>query len=125
TAKAIARILDFYGISVRGKKVAVLGRSKLVGSPTAKLFSLKGGEVEVCHSKTENTREVARSSDIVVVAIGRPGLIGEGYIRQGATVIDVGITSVGGKLKGDVDQGAVSGLVEAVTPVPGGVGPVT
>lgn len=135
TAKAVGLILDFYGIDPKGKKVVVLGRSKLVGSPTAKLLALKGGDVAVCHSKTPNAAEIARSADILVVAIGKPELVGPDYVREGAVVIDVGINSVAGdklesdiprrKVVGDVDQKAVSGLATAMTPVPGGVGPVT
>jgi methylenetetrahydrofolate dehydrogenase (NADP+) / methenyltetrahydrofolate cyclohydrolase len=125
TAKAVMSILDFYGITVAGMKVAVLGRSRLVGTPTALLLASRGAHVTVCHSKTENTREVTRAADIVVVAIGKPGLIGADYIKPGAVVIDVGITRVGDRLKGDIDHPAVEAIAGALTPVPGGVGPVT
>jgi methylenetetrahydrofolate dehydrogenase (NADP+)/methenyltetrahydrofolate cyclohydrolase len=125
TARAVSAILDFYNIPVKGKKVVVLGRSRLVGSPTALLLSAQGGEVTVCHSKTENTKGIARTADILVVAIGKPGLIGAEYVREGAIVIDVGITRVDGRLMGDVDHTAVESLASAMTPVPGGVGPVT
>lgn len=125
TARAVSAILDFYNIPVKGRKVVVLGRSRLVGSPTALLLSAQGGEVTVCHSKTENTKDVAREADILVVAIGKPGLIGAEYVREGAVVIDVGITRVDGRLMGDVDHTAVESHVSAMTPVPGGVGPVT
>lgn len=125
TAKAVMFILDFYGVAVAGTKVAVLGRSRLVGAPTALLLAARGADVTVCHSKTENVRGITRSADIVVVAIGKPGLIGADYIKPGATVIDVGITRVDGRLMGDVDHPAVEAIVGALTPVPGGVGPVT
>jgi methylenetetrahydrofolate dehydrogenase (NADP+)/methenyltetrahydrofolate cyclohydrolase len=125
TAKAVMFILDFYGIAVAGMKVAVLGRSRLVGAPAALLLAARGADIAVCHSKTENTREVTRAADIVVVAIGKPGLIGADYIKPGATVIDVGITRVDGRLVGDVDHPAVEAVAGALTPVPGGVGPVT
>ena len=135
TARAVMFILDFYGIDMRGRQVAVLGRSRLVGSPVARLLSLRGAEVSVCHSKTLNTREITSSADIVVVAIGKPEFIGADYFKAGATVVDVGINSVAGqafenevpkrRLVGDVDHRAVEGLVSAITPVPGGVGPVT
>jgi methylenetetrahydrofolate dehydrogenase (NADP+) / methenyltetrahydrofolate cyclohydrolase len=125
TARAVMFILDFYGIAVAGMKVAVLGRSRLVGAPAALLLAARGANVTVCHSKTENTREVTRAADIVVVAIGKPGLIGADYIKPGATVVDVGITRVDGRLVGDVDHPAVGAIAGALTPVPGGVGPVT
>lgn len=125
TAKAVMSILDFYGVAVAGMRVAVLGRSRLVGTPAALLLASRGANVTVCHSKTENTREVTRAADIIVVAIGKPGLIGAEYIKPGATVIDVGITRVGDRLMGDVDHPAVEAIAGALTPVPGGVGPVT
>lgn len=135
TARAILLILDFYGIEVKDKRVAVLGRSKLVGSPAARLLALRGADVSVCHSQTSNANEISRSADIVVVAIGKPELIGPDYFKPGAIVVDVGINSVIGevfenevprrKLVGDVDHRAVESLISAITPVPGGVGPVT
>jgi methylenetetrahydrofolate dehydrogenase (NADP+)/methenyltetrahydrofolate cyclohydrolase len=125
TARAVMFMLDFYGIAVAGAKVAVLGRSRLVGSPTALLLAAKGARVTVCHSKTENTPGITRAADIVVVAIGKPGLIGADYIKPGAVVIDVGITRVGDRLVGDVNHPAVESVAGALTPVPGGVGPVT
>jgi len=135
TAKAVMFILDFYQIPVAGRRVAVLGRSKLVGLPTSRMLAIAGGEVTVCHSQTPNTREVTRACDIVVVAIGRPELIGADYFKEGVIIVDVGINSVeGGKfetdlpkrrLVGDVDHAAVAPMALAMTPVPGGVGPVT
>lgn len=129
TAKAVMTILDFYNIPVAGKNVAVLGRSKLVGWPTSRLLALKGAHVTTCHSKTPNTREIALVADIVIVAIGKPSLVDRSYIKDGAVVIDVGMTKVGtgadGKLFGDVDHPSVEKIASAITPVPGGVGPVT
>jgi methylenetetrahydrofolate dehydrogenase (NADP+)/methenyltetrahydrofolate cyclohydrolase len=125
TAKAVLFILDFYGISVVGKRVVVLGRSRLVGKPTALLLSARGADVEVCHSQTPHPEAISLTADILVVAIGKPRLIGPKYIKQGAVVIDVGITEVDERLVGDVNQEAVAGMVSAMTPVPGGVGPVT
>ncbi|MFA6158587.1 MAG: bifunctional 5,10-methylenetetrahydrofolate dehydrogenase/5,10-methenyltetrahydrofolate cyclohydrolase [Candidatus Paceibacterota bacterium] len=131
TAKAVKFILDFYGISVAGKKAAVLGRSKLVGLPASRLIRSMGADVTVCHSQTPNTREVTLASDIVIVAIGKPGLIGREYFKKGAVIIDVGINSVmgeasaGRRLVGDVDHEAAAAVASAMTPVPGGVGPVT
>lgn len=125
TAKAVNTILDFYHIPVAGKKVAVLGRSKLVGWPTSQLLTMKGGKVTMCHSKTPNTREIASEADILVTAIGKPALIDKSYVKQGAVVIDVGLTKVGEVLVGDINHPDVEGKVSAITPVPRGVGPVT
>ena len=128
------------GIPVRGKKVTVLGRSALVGIPTAEFLRQKGAEVSVCHSQTPNTKEITRASDIIVVAIGKPRHIGAEYFRGDKTqvVVDVGITAVTKsgmekleeevpkrKLVGDVDFDIVKNIVAAISPVPGGVGPMT
>jgi methylenetetrahydrofolate dehydrogenase (NADP+) / methenyltetrahydrofolate cyclohydrolase len=135
TARGVMMLLDFYKISVAGKKIAVLGRSRLVGGPIASVLKAKGAEISVCHSKTSNTREFTRQSDIVIVAIGKPEFIDASYIRKGAVVIDVGINSLKGekleeempkrKLVGDVDFSGVFPVISAITPVPGGVGPMT
>lgn len=138
TAHGVMLLLDFYKIPVFGKKVAVLGRSRLVGGPIAKVMGMKGANVTVCHSKTPNTAEITRQSDIVIVAVGRPEFIDRSYIREGAVVIDVGINSPRGeklekleeevpkrKLVGDVGFSNVFGIASAITPVPGGVGPMT
>jgi 5,10-methylene-tetrahydrofolate dehydrogenase/methenyl tetrahydrofolate cyclohydrolase len=136
TARGIKSLLDFYNISVAGKKVAVLGRSMLVGAPTARLLEDCGASVIVCHSKTPDTRDITKDSDIIVVAIGKPKLIDETYIGDNfPIVVDVGINSIKGekfeeeisrrKIVGDVDFDKVSPLVSAISPVPGGVGPMT
>lgn len=140
TARGVMELLRFYQIPIRGKKVAVLGRSALVGTPTAEALRRAGAEVTVCHSKTTNTKEITRASDIIIVAIGKPKLIDESYFRGDKTqvVVDVGITSVTEKgterleeeipkkkLVGDVDFEAVKDRVAAISPVPGGVGPMT
>ncbi len=131
TAKAVVTILDFYNIDVKGKRVAVLGRSRLVGAPVARLLAARGALVSVCHSQTPNTKEITQAADIVVVAIGKPEFVTAEYIKTGAVVIDVGINSipVAGsnkpRIAGDVNHADVTGLVSAITPVPGGVGPVT
>jgi methylenetetrahydrofolate dehydrogenase (NADP+)/methenyltetrahydrofolate cyclohydrolase len=135
TAKGISLLLDFYKISVRDKKVAVLGRSRLVGHPTAELLKMKGGKVTVCHSQTTNTKEICTTADLIIVAIGKPMHVDSSYVKKGAVIIDVGINSPKGgkfeeemphrKVVGDVNFDDVSGLVEAITPVPGGVGPMT
>lgn len=134
TARGVLSLLDFYGISLTGKSVAVLGRSRLVGAPTALALRARGARVSVCHSQTENTQEITRASDIVIVAIGKPELIGASYIREGAVVVDVGINSLTGPLEeevprrrvvGDVHFAEISPLASAISPVPGGVGPMT
>jgi len=126
TARGIKSILDFYKIPINGKKVAMLGRSALVGAPTAKLFQNSGAIVTVCHSQTPNTKKITSSSDIIIVAIGKPKFLDESYIGKNfPVVVDVGINSFEGKLVGDVDFEKVSSLVSAITPVPGGVGPMT
>ena len=140
TARGIVELLEFYQIPIRGRRIAVLGRSALVGTPTAEALRNAGAEVAVCHSETPNTKEITRGSDMVVVAIGKPRLIGAEYFRsdETQTVVDVGITAVTEKgeerleeelprrtLVGDVDFGAVKNMVAAISPVPGGVGPMT
>jgi 5,10-methylene-tetrahydrofolate dehydrogenase/methenyl tetrahydrofolate cyclohydrolase len=142
TARGILSLLDFYKIGIKGKKIAVLGRSRLVGGSTALALTARGGDVTICHSKTTNTREITRASDIVIVAIGKPELIDASYVRDSAVVVDVGINSTetqNSKLKaqklgeeiprhrlvGDVDYAGVSKVAGALSPVPGGVGPMT
>jgi methylenetetrahydrofolate dehydrogenase (NADP+)/methenyltetrahydrofolate cyclohydrolase len=135
TARGVAFLLDYYHIEVKGMKVAVLGRSRLVGHPLALLLKIKSAIVTVCHSQTSNTKEVTQGSDLVVVAIGRPEYVDETFIKRGAIVVDVGINSVLGqkldeeipkrKIVGDVKFKTVSTLALAISPVPGGVGPMT
>jgi methylenetetrahydrofolate dehydrogenase (NADP+)/methenyltetrahydrofolate cyclohydrolase len=126
TARGIRTLLRHYDIELFGKKVAVVGRSMLVGKPVIALCLNENATVIACHSKTPDLAEKTRDADIIIVAAGRPGLIGADHVRAGQTVIDVGInrTERGG-LTGDVDFAAVEGLVAAITPVPGGVGPLT
>ena len=126
TARGVKALLDFYEISPKGKKVAMLGRSALVGKPTAELLKNAGADVTICHSQTSNTREVTRNSDIIIVAIGKPRFVDETYIGGNfPVVVDVGISPLKGKLVGDVDFEKVKDLVLAISPVPGGVGPMT
>ena len=130
TARGILSLLDFYDIQVAGKNVAVIGRSRLVGGPTALALRARGAIVSVCHSQTPNTREITKNSDIVIVAIGNPELIDTSYIKDGATVVDVGINSLNEevsnrRLVGDVKFEEVSKIAHAISPVPGGVGPMT
>lgn len=127
TPSGVIRILEHYRIEVAGKRTVVVGRSFLVGRPLALLLSAKGVDatVTIAHSRTPNLASVTREADIVVAAAGVPGLIKAEHIHPGATVIDVGITRVGDHLVGDVDFSDVVAVAGAITPVPGGVGPMT
>jgi len=127
TPAGILRLLDHYGVATAGAFVVVVGRSFLVGRPLAILLGLKGRDatVALAHTATPDLAALTRQGDIVVAAAGRPGLIGAGHVRPGATVVDVGANRVGSSLVGDVDWAAVSAVAGAITPVPGGVGPMT
>ncbi len=125
TTKGILSLLDYYKIPIEGKKVTVVGRSQLVGAPTALAFLNRNATVTVCHRKTKNLKDEVRQADIVVVAAGSPMLIQKNYVKKGQVIIDVGITRIGKDILGDVDFQPVSKIVEAISPVPGGVGPMT
>ena len=128
TPAGCLRILDFYDIPVRGAAATVVGRSFLVGRPLALLLAARGTDatVTIAHSRTRDLAEVTRRADIVVAAAGSPGMITAEYVRPGAVVIDVGINRApDGRLVGDVDYESVSEAASALTPVPGGVGPMT
>ena len=127
TAQAAMEILDYYGIDCRGKNAVVIGRSLVVGRPAAMLLMHKNATPTICHTRTRNIEEIVRRANIVIVCAGKMESVGSSYFREGQTVIDVGIgwNEVKGKLCGDVDFDAVEPLVEAITPVPGGVGAVT
>lgn len=126
TPAGIIQLLKRSGIEIEGKDCVVIGRSNIVGKPMAMLLLRENGTVTVCHSKTKNLKEVCKRADILVVAIGKPKMIDASYVKEGATVIDVGIhRNENGKLCGDVDYEAVEPVAGAITPVPGGVGPMT
>jgi methylenetetrahydrofolate dehydrogenase (NADP+)/methenyltetrahydrofolate cyclohydrolase len=125
TARGVLNLLDYYDLSVEQKKITVMGRSKLVGSPIQSTLLERGALVNVVHSETKNPKDITRSADILIVAIGKPGLIDETYIKEGQVVVDVGITMKDGKILGDVDFEKVKDIVSAISPVPGGVGPLT
>lgn len=125
TPKGIMSLLAREGIHVAGKHAVVVGRSNIVGKPMAMLLLQANATVTMCHSRTKNLQEITRMADILVVAVGIPGLITSDFVKQDAVVIDVGMNRVDGKLVGDVDFDSVSPTVEAITPVPGGVGPLT
>lgn len=126
TPSGVMELLRRYGISVRGKECVIAGRSNIVGKPMALLMLAADATVTVCHSKTANLAEVCRRADILITAIGKPKFFGADAVKDGAVVIDVGINRTeDGKLCGDVDFDAVLDKVSAITPVPGGVGPMT
>ena len=126
TPAGIMELLSFYNVEVEGKECVVLGRSNIVGKPMSMLLLSKNGTVTVCHSRTKNLSEITKRADILVVAIGKALFVGEDMVKPGAVVIDVGINRMpDGKLAGDVDFDAVSKKASMITPVPGGVGPMT
>jgi methylenetetrahydrofolate dehydrogenase (NADP+)/methenyltetrahydrofolate cyclohydrolase len=118
-------ILRESGVELSGKRAVVIGRSKLVGTPVAKLLMDKNCTVTVCHSKTENIEKICSEADIIIAAVGVPKLVKKEWVKEGAVVIDVGINRVDGKLVGDVDFDDVMGKAGVITPVPKGVGAMT
>lgn len=126
TPKGILVMLDRAGVEIAGKKAVVVGRSNIVGKPVAKLLLDRNATVTIAHSRTKDLREVCREADILVAAVGRPMMLTADYIKPGAAVIDVGINRLeSGKLVGDVDFDGAKEVAGAITPVPGGVGPMT
>lgn len=125
TPLGIMRLLEKYGIEIQGKHCVVIGRSQIVGKPMASLLLRANGTVTICHSKTINLPDVAAMADILVVAIGKPLMVDDTYVKEGAVVIDVGISRIDGKLQGDVDYEKAAQKAGYITPVPGGVGPMT
>lgn len=126
TPSGVIKILDFYNIPVKGKRAVVIGRSQIVGKPMAALLLKKNATVTLAHSHTENLKQVIQESEIVVVAAGKMNFFGAEYFNKNHIVVDVGIhKDEHGKIGGDVDFAAVFPIVKAITPVPGGVGPMT
>ena len=126
TPAGVIELLKRSGVTVQGKECVVLGRSNIVGKPMAMLLLRENGTVTVCHSKTADLKAVTKRADILVVAIGKPKFITADYVKEGAVVIDVGIHRMeDGKLCGDVDFDDVAPRCSQITPVPGGVGPMT
>ena len=134
TTKGILTLLDEYGIEIEGKNVCIVGRSVLVGKPTALILLARNATVTICHSKTKNLKELTGSADILISAVGSPNLIDKNFVSKNQVIIDVGIKSleikdengnIVKKLFGDVSFDEVSKIVSAITPVPGGVGPLT
>ncbi len=126
TPSGVIQLLKRSGIEIEGRECVVMGRSNIVGKPMALLLLRENGTVTICHSRTKNLKEVAKRADILIVAIGKPKYINKDYMKEGAVVIDVGIhRDENNKLCGDVDFNDVIDHVSAITPVPGGVGPMT
>ncbi len=126
TAAAVIEILDYYGIEISGKKAAVIGRSLVIGLPAGLLLMNRNATVTNCHRKTPDTVKICREADIIVAAAGKAGVLTAEHVRPGQTVIDVGMNvDENGNLTGDALYGEVSEIVDAITPVPGGVGAVT
>jgi len=127
TPRGIMVLLRYYRVGIAGKHAVVINRSKLVGRPLSQLLLNSDATVTVCHSKTQGLREICRQADILITGIGRRSefTVGSDMIKRGASVVDVGTSSVGGKLTGDVDFDSAIKVADYVTPVPGGVGPMT
>jgi len=132
TPFGVMEILKYYGISPEGKHVVIIGRSNIVGKPLAAMMITESATVTICHSKTKNLSDICKQADILCAAIGRPNFVTADMIKPGAVVIDVGInriedptTEKGYKIVGDVDYAQVAPIASAITPVPGGIGPMT
>ncbi len=125
TPAGVMEMLSYYNIDANGKDCVVIGRSNIVGKPMSMLLLHKNGTVTTCHSRTKNLAEVTSRADILVAAVGKANFVTADMVKQGAVVIDVGMNRSNGKLCGDVDFDAVSQKASYITPVPGGVGPMT
>lgn len=125
TPQAVIELLDFYNIPIEGRNIVVVGRSISVGRPLSLLLLHRNATVTICHSKTIDLKFYTRMADILMVAVGKPGIITEDMVKENGIVIDIGTNVVDGKLVGDVDFERVKDKVEALTPVPGGVGVIT
>ena len=126
TPAGVMELIDSTGVEISGKSCVVIGRSNIVGKPMAMLLLHRSGTVTICHSKTQNLQEICRNADILVAAVGRANFVTEDMVKDGAVVIDVGMNRLeNGKLCGDVDFENVEKKASYITPVPGGVGPMT
>ena len=125
TPYGIMQLLEEYKIEIAGKDAVIIGRSNIVGKPMALMLIQKGATVQVCNSRTKDLRKKLNDADIIIVAAGVPKLLKKGDVKEGAVVIDVGINRVDGKICGDVDYEEVAEKTSYITPVPGGVGPMT
>lgn len=125
TPRSVMHLIKSTGMDISGKNAVVIGRSNIVGKPVTQLLLNENATVTVCHSRTKDLKSVCKNADILVVAMGKPKFIDDSYIKEGAVVIDVGTSSVDGKICGDVDFDKVINIASHLTPVPGGVGSVT
>lgn len=126
TPYGVIKMLEEYGIEIEGKNAVVIGRSNIVGKPLAQCLLAKNATVTICHSRTKNIHEITNNADILIAALGKPKYVKDSMVKEGAVVIDVGINRTDdGKLVGDVDFESVSKKASYITPVPGGVGPMT
>lgn len=125
TPNSVLTLLERYNIALEGKNVVIIGRSNIVGKPAAQLLLNKNATVTICHSKTKNLKDICKKADIIVVAIGKAKFLTEEYVTENSIVIDVGTSSVEGKIVGDVDFDNVENKVSMITKVPGGVGALT
>jgi methylenetetrahydrofolate dehydrogenase (NADP+)/methenyltetrahydrofolate cyclohydrolase len=126
TPAGVMRLLEHAGVALAGKHAVVIGRSNIVGKPVAMLLLQKDATVTICHSKTAKLAEITRQGDVLIAAVGKAKLVTAGMVKPGACVIDVGVNRLAdGKLAGDVDFESVKEIAGAITPVPGGVGPMT
>ena len=125
TPLGIIKLLDFYNIDLEGKNVVILGRSNIVGKPMLHLLLQKNATVTITHSYTKNLKDITKKADILIIAIGKSNFITKEYIKDNAIIVDVGINRVDNKIMGDVDFNSVKDKVSFITPVPGGVGPLT
>ncbi len=125
TPRGVMRLLDDLGTELEGAEAVVIGRSNLFGKPMAQLLLERSATVTICHSRTADLAGTCRRADVLIAAVGRARMVGAEFIKPGAVVIDVGINRVDGELCGDVDFDAVREVASAITPVPGGVGPMT
>jgi methylenetetrahydrofolate dehydrogenase (NADP+)/methenyltetrahydrofolate cyclohydrolase len=125
TAQSILEAIKSVNPYIEGKNAVIIGRSNIVGKPTALLLLQENATVTICHSRTKNLQSISQTADILVVSTGRPHMIDKSYIKRGAIVIDVGITKVNGKIIGDVDFDDVKDVAGWITPVPGGIGILT
>ena len=125
TPTGILKLLNKANVEIEGKHVVVLSRSNIVGLPVSKMLLDENATVTICHSKTKNLKEITSQADILIVAIGKPKFITSDMVKEGAVVIDVGVNRIDNKLVGDVDFDNVENKTSVITPVPGGVGPMT
>ena len=125
TPKGMIKMLEYYKIDVAGMDAVVIGKSNIVGKPMAMMLANRGAAVTICHSKTKDVSRFTREADLVVVAVGKAGFLKSDMVKNGAVILDVGINRVDGKVVGDVDFAEVEQVAGAISPVPGGVGPMT